>query len=91
MTDAQIQKDVCPTCRQIHTVKTVHLWLDQNNTCLVSRGVKESIEKDYPGGLAAAELKVDGGTEAPPALRVGKGKTRREIDQENESIQHWSN
>ena len=89
MTPAQIQKDICPTCQTIHSVKTVHLWIEPNNTCLVSAGVKESIEKDYPGGLTAADLVVDGGTHSPPPLKVGKGKSRREVDQENERITHW--
>ena len=90
LTPEQIKKDICPTCRVVHPVKTIHLWLDSSNTVLVSRGVKESIEKDYPGGLEAAELMLDGGTTKPPELKVGDGKNRREIDQENEAIRHWS-
>lgn len=86
-TKQQVQKDVCPTCNMVHPVKTIHLWLDQNASCLVSAGVLKSIQKDFPGGLEMAELEIAGGTEAPPALTLGQGKPRRQVDQENERIQ----
>lgn len=89
-TPEQIKKDICPTCQVVHSVKTLHLWIQPNNTVLVSDGVKSAIEKDYPGGMKAADLEVDGGTHKPPPLKVGKGKSRREVDQENERITKWS-
>lgn len=89
MSKEQIAKDICPTCRMVHQVKTVHLWLDQNGSCLVSAGVLESIRKDYPGGLAAAELKIVGGTDTPPALTLNGRVSRRQVDQNNEKITQW--
>lgn len=89
LTKEQIAKDVCPTCNVIHSVKTVHLWIDSTNTVLVSAGVKEVIEKDFPGGLAAAELEVVGGTDKPPPLTLNGKQSRREVDQANETIRQW--
>ena len=90
LTPAQIAKDVCPTCQQIHAVKTVHLWLNSDNRVMVSTGVLETIERDYPGGLEAAELRKVGGTNTPPALTLNGQVSRREVDQKNERITQWS-
>jgi hypothetical protein len=80
-------KDECPTCQIIHPVKTHHLWLDSSNRVLVSRSVYESILGDV--GLEMADLKLVDGTNRPPPLAIGAGKSRREIDQENEAITHY--
>lgn len=67
--------DTCPTCRVIHPCKTVHLWLDDMGSCLVSQGVLDDL-------LAAGmpELQVIGGTESPPDLDIGM--PRQKQDQE---------
>jgi hypothetical protein len=82
---AVVGKDECPTCNVIHPVKTHHLWLNSDGKVLVSRGIYESIQGEA-GGLAVNDLTLDGGTNTPPPLAVGAGKSRRETDQENEAI-----
>lgn len=81
-----VGKDECPTCNIIHTVKTHHLWLDGNATCLVSRGVYDSILK---AGLEVNDLELAGGTDSPPPLTLNGVVTRREVDQKNEAIKVW--
>jgi len=84
---AVVGKDECPSCQIIHPVKTHHLWLNSNNEVLVSRGVYESI---LTLGLPTVELELVDGTNSPPPLAIGAGKSRRQMDQENETISHWS-
>ena len=87
---AVVGKDECPSCQIIHPVKTHHLWLGADGTVLVSRGVYESILGPESGGLALTELELVDGNNKPPELKVGSGKNRRQMDQENESITNWS-
>lgn len=83
-----VGKDECPTCNIIHPCKTVHLWLDAQKTVLVSQGVYDSLLK---AGLEMNLLELVGGTDKPPPLRINGRVSRRQVDQENETIRQWSN
>lgn len=73
--------DKCPTCHQIHMVKTVHLTLDADGTCIVSAGVLADLKTaGMPGLSVLAEVPN------PPALHFGPGVTREMIDNSNRKI-----
>lgn len=75
----------CPTCRTLHPVKTVHLWLDDTGTCLVSRGVLDELRM-----AGMPDLEVVGHTANPPRLVVGRGSNRAQIDHSNRKITQWA-
>jgi hypothetical protein len=73
----------CPTCQVIHAVKTVHLWLDDAGTCLVSKGVLSDLQS-----AGMPDLAIVGEVKAPPALNIGE---RREVtDSANRRISLWT-
>jgi len=74
----------CPTCQVIHPVKTVHLWLDDAGTCLVSEGVLRDLQS-----AGMPDLAIVGEVKNPPPLNIGK--ERREVtDSKNRRIRLWS-
>lgn len=72
-------KDKCPTCRQVHMVKTVHLWLDDVGSCIVSQGVLEDLKLAGMPGLAVMAEVLN-----PPPLQLGAD--RAQIDNGNRKI-----
>lgn len=69
---------VCPTCRTHHPVKTLHIWVDDTGTAIVSGGVLQLLRRAGMDGYT-----LEGSTKTPPALKVGQGKTRAEVDYSN--------
>lgn len=69
---------ICPTCRVHHPVKTMHIWIGPNGEALVSQGVLDLLQRAGMDGFALA-----GSTTTPPALRIGDGKTREQMDNSN--------
>lgn len=79
----------CPTCKVLHPVKTVHLWLDDTGTVLVSEGVLAELRM-----AGMPELEVLGQVGKPPPLRLGgpvlpAGGQRFKADFENRKIRRW--
>jgi hypothetical protein len=78
----------CPTCQIIHTnsfgrpVKTVHLYLDDTGSCLVSRGVFEDLRR---AGMPNLDIIAD--IVNPPPIMLGAN--RFEVDQNNAKIRFW--
>lgn len=73
----------CPNCQVIHPVKTVHLWLDDAGSALVSEGVLKDLKSaGMPNLTISAEVK------SPPTLKIGI-MTRPEIDHKNRRITWW--
>jgi len=73
----------CPNCQVIHPVKTVHLWLDDAGTCLVSKGVLSDLQL-----AGMPDLVIVGEVKAPPAIQLGE---RREVtDSANRRISLWT-
>ena len=58
--------DACPSCHLVHVVKTVHLWLDDSGSCIVSRGVLEELRLAGMPELDVAEEITN-----PPPLTLG--------------------
>ena len=73
-------KKTCPLCLVTHPVKTVHLWLDDADSCLVSTGVLEDLQK---AGLP--DLEIIGMVAKPPPIEFGR-KSRAEVDADNRQI-----
>lgn len=69
-------KKTCPLCQVTHPVKTVHLWLNDQDECLVSTGVLEDLQK---AGLP--DLLVVGSVAKPPPLHIGRQP--RQVDDAN--------
>lgn len=57
----------CPMCLTFHPVKTVHLWLEPDGTCIVSPGVLAELRM-----AGMPQLAVENEVAAPPPLRLGK-------------------
>lgn len=73
--------DTCPTCQVIHPCKTVHLWLDEAGSCIVSQGVLADLQSaGMPDLLVMAEV------QNPPPLSFGPGVSRQQIDNGNRRI-----
>lgn len=73
----------CPTCGVTHPVKTVHLWLDDAGTCLVSEGVLRDLQS-----AGMPDLAIVGEVKAPPSIELNE---RREVtDSRNRRISLWS-
>ena len=77
--------DPCPGCHLLHPCKTVHLWVDDRGTALVSEGVLADLR-----AAGMPELQVTGSTKRPPALRLGSGVTREQIDHGNRRMRIWN-
>lgn len=73
----------CPTCHVVHPVKAVHLWLNADGQCLVSKGVLEDLKL---AGLAAENIRVVGTMKNPPPVQIGKDVDRFKVDQDNAKI-----
>ena len=71
--------DICPSCHLVHPVKTVHLWVDADGTCIVSKGVLEDLKS---AGMPA--LSVVAEVLKPPTLALGV--PREKVDQSNRKI-----
>ena len=74
-------KKVCPLCQVTHPVKTVHLWLNDRDECLVSTGVLEDLRK-----AGMPDLLITGSVVKPPPLTIGR-QPRQADDQNNRRIQ----
>ncbi len=72
----------CPTCNIIHPVKTVHLWLDSNGMCLVSKGVLEDLKRAGMPDLSVVATIAD-----PPPIKISLD--RHDNDQRNAKIRFW--
>lgn len=72
----------CPTCNIIHPVKTVHLSLDSQGTCLVSEGVLKHLKM-----AGMPDLDILATVKEPPPIKIGKN--RHQNDQENAAIRLW--
>ena len=75
------ERDRCPTCHQVHTVKTVHLWLDGAGSCIVSEGVLADLQSAGMPDLVVMATVVN-----PPALHFGPGVSREHLDNGNRKI-----
>lgn len=73
----------CPSCLVVHPVKTVHLWLDDAGSCLVSEGVLKDLQS-----AGMPELDICAEVKSPPPLHLGR-MTRPEIDHKNRRITWW--
>jgi len=73
-------KKVCPLCQVTHPVKTVHLWLNDQDECLVSTGVLEDLRK-----AGMPDLLVSGSVDKPPPLHIGR-QPRQAVDANNRRI-----
>lgn len=71
--------DLCPTCRIVHPVKTVHLWLDGAGSCIVSKGVLEDLKL---AGMPALTVMAE--VLNPPPLKLGVA--REQLDNGNRKI-----
>lgn len=83
-------KRPCPSCGVIHRVKTIHLWLDDAGTCLVSVGDDPNKIGGVLGDLILAgmpDLEVFATIMNPPTIAIGKD--RFEVDQGNRKIHMW--
>lgn len=80
------EKDKCPTCGQVHVVKTVHLWLDGAGSCIVSQGVLEDLQT-----AGMPDLAVMAEVANPPPLFFGDGVSREQIDNGNRRIVRLGN
>lgn len=58
--------DKCPTCGVVHPVKTVHLWLDDEGTCIVSVGVLADLQT-----AGMDDFDIVGEVLNPPPLSIG--------------------
>lgn len=75
--------DQCPSCHLVHPVKTVHLWLDGDGSCVVSDGVLADLKS-----AGMPDLSVTGEVVNPPPLNFGPGATREQIDNNNRRLVH---
>ena len=76
-----LNNDPCPTCHQVHPVKTVHLWLDGAGSCIVSEGVLEDLKS-----AGMPDLVVLATVPKPPPLAFGGGIRREQLDNGNRKI-----
>lgn len=74
--------DQCPTCGVVHPVKTVHLWLDDAGTCIVSQGVLDDLQL-----AGMPDLDILGEVANPPALTLNGGRAGQ--DQANRKITYY--
>lgn len=61
--------DMCPTCGVVHPFKTVHLWLDDAGTCIVSAGVLADLQ-----AAGMPDLDILGEVLNPPTLSLNGGR-----------------
>ena len=63
------RQERCPTCNVTHTCQHVHLWLDDQGTCIVSKGVLNTLILSG-GGILPSFLRVMNVVSAPPPLTL---------------------
>lgn len=73
-------KKTCNLCQVSHPVKTVHLWLNDQDECLVSTGVLEQLKV-----AGMPDLVITGSVEKPPPLHIGR-QPRQVEDANNRRI-----
>lgn len=56
----------CPTCGVLHPLKTVHLWLEPDGTCIVADGVLNELRM-----AGMPQLETVNRVENPPPLQLG--------------------
>lgn len=66
---------LCNLCRITHTVKAVHLHLDDTGACTVSKGVLEELKM-----AGMPDLVIGGFVKNPPLLTVAPKVSREEVD-----------
>lgn len=74
--------DTCPTCGVIHQFKTVHLWLDDAGTCIVSAGVLADLQ-----AAGMPDLDILGEVLKPPDLTLNGGRASQ--DKANRKITYY--
>lgn len=67
--------DTCPSCRVVHPVKTVHLWLDDAGTCIVSQGVLKDLRQ-----AGMPELETQEEVKNPPPLSLGVAREKQDYE-----------
>lgn len=77
---------LCPTCNVLHTGKTVHLWLDDVGSTVVSGRVLELLAQvGLPGFLVESEV-VD-----PPGATIGfNGAKPPTVIREKPNLTIWT-
>ncbi len=73
-------KKVCNLCQVSHPVQTLHLWLNDQDECLVSTGVLEDLQKAH-----LPDLLIVGSVDKPPTLHIGR-QPRQAEDADNRRI-----
>ena len=76
-----LDPETCPTCNIVHPVHSIHLWLDDAGKVLVSEGVLEDLKT-----TGMLDIDIVGHVEKPPTLRLYRGVSRAQVDQENRAI-----
>lgn len=69
---------ICPTCQVNHPVKTLHIYVDDVGCATVSGGVLLLLK-----GVGMDGYTQQGHTDNPPPLKIGQGKTRKQMDYSN--------
>lgn len=81
--------DQCPSCHLFHLCKTIHLWLDDVGSCIVSKGVLDDLKlAGFPG------LSIDAEVVNPPPLNFtgklfhseSRFNAREKVDNQNRKI-----
>jgi len=75
----KLLKRKCPTCGVHHPVKTVHLWLDDTGSCLVSSGVLEDLKL-----AGMPNLEIVGASNTAPTIEINR--PRALVDRDNRAI-----
>ena len=81
----------CPNCQVIHTnsfgrpVKTVHLYLNTEGSCLISEGVLADLRK---AGHVGTIVDIVADVVNPPGITLGRN--RLEVDQANSRMSIWT-
>ncbi|HEU4864645.1 MAG TPA: hypothetical protein VFT76_00230 [Actinomycetota bacterium] len=78
MTGASLYE--CPHCGVVHPFKTIHLWLDDSGSVIVSRGVFDAMRTEWSG---PPEYDVVGEVAKPPPLAIGKNAPVREAQDQS--------
>jgi hypothetical protein len=76
----------CPRCQVAHTVKHLHLYLENNGSCIVGMGSLKHLKR---AGLARLGLVVGPEVMEPPTLSISNqpgAPTREAQDNENRKI-----
>lgn len=79
------EDDDCPTCHVVHQVKTIHLWLDGDGSCIVSTGVFEQLKeaKVFSKGFLPPwepEFEILAEVANPPPLAIGVPRDKQDFE-----------